>query len=185
MSFQQEILVLYMIVCIATGFILTSKGTLMTERVKTWASIIACSNLVVFIILAVVWKSVVLAMAAVVFYFMYTRIGQIIALLITGKARSIGPLSWIMVVLAVIVTYCTVAGRIVEISEEAASPPPVSVSTGVSVQERNYVASRNSGKYHRVTCDHADRILSENRIYYETAAEAEQAGKDPCSVCRP
>lgn len=53
------------------------------------------------------------------------------------------------------------------------------------VTERNYVASVNSNKYHRLTCDYAQNILEENRVYYETAADAEDAGKQPCSVCRP
>ena len=53
------------------------------------------------------------------------------------------------------------------------------------VTEQNYVASVNSNKYHRLTCDYAQNILEENRVYYETAADAEDAGKQPCSVCSP
>lgn len=52
-------------------------------------------------------------------------------------------------------------------------------------QERNYVASVNSDKYHRMTCNYADFILEENRVYFETEAEAVEAGKTPCSVCKP
>lgn len=51
--------------------------------------------------------------------------------------------------------------------------------------ERNYVASVTSEKYHRITCEYADNILEENRVYYATAEEAEKSGKHPCSVCRP
>lgn len=51
--------------------------------------------------------------------------------------------------------------------------------------ERNYVASVNSDKYHRLSCDYAGNILEENRVYYATAGQAEAAGKEPCSVCRP
>ena len=54
-----------------------------------------------------------------------------------------------------------------------------------STLEANYVASVNSNKYHILSCDYAENILESNRIYYSTADEAEDAGKFPCSVCRP
>ena len=65
------------------------------------------------------------------------------------------------------------------------------LSTDTAVQQeavvtkRNYVASVNSDKYHYPSCDYAQNILEENRVYYETASQAESAGKQPCSVCRP
>ena len=52
-------------------------------------------------------------------------------------------------------------------------------------QEQNYVASVNSNKYHRLNCDYANNILDQNRVYYETTADAERDGKSPCSSCRP
>lgn len=48
-----------------------------------------------------------------------------------------------------------------------------------------YVASVNSNKYHRKDCEYADAIYPENRVYYETKADAEQDFKEPCAVCRP
>lgn len=57
--------------------------------------------------------------------------------------------------------------------------------TGAYYQEENFVASVNSDKFHRPTCDYAENILPENRVYYTTAQEAEDAGKTPCSVCNP
>lgn len=62
------------------------------------------------------------------------------------------------------------------------APPSV---YAIVPQERNYVASVNSDKYHRMTCNYADFILEENRVYFETEAEAVAAGKAPCSVCKP
>ena len=53
------------------------------------------------------------------------------------------------------------------------------------IQERNYVASANSDKYHLPSCDYAGNILEGNRVYYATAQAAVDAGKVPCSVCRP
>lgn len=61
-----------------------------------------------------------------------------------------------------------------------------SVKTSVTgVRQEKYVASSVSDKYHRITCDYADNILEENKVYYKTPADAERDGKYACSVCRP
>lgn len=61
-----------------------------------------------------------------------------------------------------------------------------SVKTSVTgVRQEKYVASSVSDKYHRLSCEYADNILEENRVYYDTAADAERDGKCACSVCRP
>lgn len=61
-----------------------------------------------------------------------------------------------------------------------------SVKTSVTgVRQEKYVASSVSDKYHRLSCEYADNILDENRVYYDTAADAERDGKCACSVCRP
>lgn len=54
-----------------------------------------------------------------------------------------------------------------------------------TVRHHSYVASMNSDKYHRVSCEYADNILEENLVYYKTPADAERDGKYACSVCRP
>ena len=61
--------------------------------------------------------------------------------------------------------------------ENEAPPVDADIQQETVVTERNYVASVNSNKYHRLTCDYAQNILEENRVYYETAADAEDAGK--------
>ncbi len=66
-----------------------------------------------------------------------------------------------------------------------APPPAADTQHGAVITEQNYVASVNSDKYHRVSCDYAENILEENRIYYSTPQDAEDAGKRPCSACRP
>lgn len=61
-----------------------------------------------------------------------------------------------------------------------------SVKTSVTgVRQEKYVASSVSDKYHRLSCEYADNILDENRVYYDTAADVERDGKCACSVCRP
>ena len=67
-----------------------------------------------------------------------------------------------------------------------ASAAPVAKAAVVSAQRaEEVVASANSDKYHRITCDYADNILEENKVYYKTPADAERDGKYACSVCRP
>ena len=61
-----------------------------------------------------------------------------------------------------------------------------SVKTSVTgVRQEKYVASSVSDKYHRLSCEYADNILEENKVYYKTPADAERDGKYACSVCRP
>lgn len=57
--------------------------------------------------------------------------------------------------------------------------------TPTPVLMRNYVASMNGSKYHRLSCKYTDRILEENRVYYSTTYDAKVDGKSPCSVCQP
>lgn len=67
-----------------------------------------------------------------------------------------------------------------------ASAAPAAKAAVVSAQQaEEVVASANSDKYHRITCDYADNILEENKVYYKTPADAERDGKYACSVCRP
>lgn len=61
-----------------------------------------------------------------------------------------------------------------------------SVKTSVTgVRQEKYVASSVSDKYHRLSCEYAGNILGDNRVYYETKADAELDGKTACAVCRP
>jgi hypothetical protein len=48
-----------------------------------------------------------------------------------------------------------------------------------------FVASRSSSVYHRPDCRWAQNISEENRVWYNTREEAEQAGKRPCKTCNP
>lgn len=54
--------------------------------------------------------------------------------------------------------------------------------------EINYVASKNSDKYHLPSCQFAGNILPENRIEIDSKLDlaiAENKGYTPCSVCLP
>ena len=67
------------------------------------------------------------------------------------------------------------------VQETPADPveqPPVQ-STGV------YVGSIDSDKYHIPGCRHAEKILPENEIWFDTEEEAAAAGYSPCGTCKP
>lgn len=54
-----------------------------------------------------------------------------------------------------------------------------------SQSEGRYVGSTQSDKFHYVTCQHAKKILSVNKIWFETREDAFTKGYSPCGVCKP
>lgn len=48
-----------------------------------------------------------------------------------------------------------------------------------------YVGSKNSDKYHYPSCHYVQQIRPENRIWFDSAAEAQASGYVPCKGCRP
>lgn len=48
-----------------------------------------------------------------------------------------------------------------------------------------YVASTSSNKYHKPSCEYADRIYKGYKIYYDSAEAAEADGREPCALCLP
>lgn len=48
-----------------------------------------------------------------------------------------------------------------------------------------YVGSTSSDKYHRESCEYADKIYEPYRVYYYSAAAAEADGRKPCALCEP
>jgi hypothetical protein len=49
----------------------------------------------------------------------------------------------------------------------------------------NYVASKNSGVFHRPECSSAAKISPNNLIGYGNRADATRVGKRPCKRCKP
>lgn len=64
--------------------------------------------------------------------------------------------------------------------EETASPDP---SQGKS--SGKFVASADSDKFHWPDCQWAKKILSENEIWFDSAADAIAAGYGACGTCHP
>lgn len=62
---------------------------------------------------------------------------------------------------------------------EEQTPQQSTATTG------KFVGSKESDKYHLPTCRWAEKIVPENRIWFQTEEEAIKAGYKPCSVCNP
>lgn len=58
-------------------------------------------------------------------------------------------------------------------------------NSGDASWESRYVASSSGKKYHRQDCRYALKIKEENRIYFQSSAEAEEKGYLPCKSCNP
>ncbi len=76
----------------------------------------------------------------------------------------------------------------------AVTAAPVPAETGAAQPEStddagtaggSFVASVQSDKYHLPDCSSAGRISSENRIWFDSAEEAEVSGYSPCGRCKP
>ncbi len=63
-------------------------------------------------------------------------------------------------------------------SADPPSPPTVPIAEG-------YVASKNSGVFHKADCKSAAKISAKNLVRYASRDEAVQAGKKPCHECNP
>lgn len=48
-----------------------------------------------------------------------------------------------------------------------------------------FVASASGEKYHLATCASARQIKEENRVYFQSASQAEENGYTPCARCLP
>ena len=63
---------------------------------------------------------------------------------------------------------------------KAVPSPQTTVVSG----ETQYVGSKNSDKYHLVTCPGASQIKEENKVYFASKEEAQKAGYSPASNCK-
>jgi micrococcal nuclease len=48
-----------------------------------------------------------------------------------------------------------------------------------------YVGSKESDKYHYPNCRWAEKINTENQIWFDSINEADSVGYKPCGVCNP
>lgn len=69
-----------------------------------------------------------------------------------------------------------------EVTSRVGSAETQSALAGSTVTG-GYVASKNGSKYHLPWCSGAQRIKEENKVWFETKAEAEKAGYTPAANC--
>jgi len=67
----------------------------------------------------------------------------------------------------------------------AIQQPPVKPPPKVAIAKYKYVASKNSKVFHRPDCSSGQRIKPKNLVGYNSRADAIQAGKRPCKICKP
>jgi len=48
-----------------------------------------------------------------------------------------------------------------------------------------YVGNKSSMKFHKLSCNWAEKISLSNRIYFHSIDEAKEKGYSPCKVCKP
>ena len=65
-----------------------------------------------------------------------------------------------------------------------ASDPSVAVEKPVVASTATLVASKNGTKYHLLTCPGAKQMNEENKIYFNSVAEAKAAGYTPAANCK-
>jgi hypothetical protein len=70
-------------------------------------------------------------------------------------------------------------------SEGASSGSSSQTQTKTDASAYAFVGSNESNKYHYPSCRFAKKIKAENLIGWDTIAEAEAAGYEPCGVCHP
>lgn len=58
-------------------------------------------------------------------------------------------------------------------------------SKSAQTEEKKYVGSIESDKYHYKSCQWSKKILPENEIWFDSVAEAVAAGYSPCGTCKP
>lgn len=76
----------------------------------------------------------------------------------------------------------TAINVVTEKQEAAKSAKPAAPI--ITVQGK-YVGSIKSDKYHYPSCRHAEAILIENQLWFDSEAEAVGEGYEPCGVCKP
>ncbi|UCC29673.1 MAG: hypothetical protein JSU86_15895 [Phycisphaerales bacterium] len=67
----------------------------------------------------------------------------------------------------------------------AGKPARTDRSRSADTPAAPFVGSRHSTIFHQAACGHAKRIKATNRVYFNTAGEAQSAGRIPCKTCSP
>jgi hypothetical protein len=65
--------------------------------------------------------------------------------------------------------------------------PPISTGTPqpVPAAEKTFVGSKSSNKYHRPSCEWAQKIASSNQVWFASSEAAQAKSYVACKVCKP
>ena len=74
----------------------------------------------------------------------------------------------------------------IKTTENVTKDKPVEkTKTSSSSSGSTFWASSNSGKFHKPSCEWAQKISSKNKVVFHSKDEAISSGYSPCSVCNP
>ncbi len=110
----------------------------------------------------------------------------------TGRP-NLRKVAWVVYGLAVIITSFGIFKQVLIISNDSGGEAMqlldgyfdvsgLGQSTGTEIYK--FLASKNGKKYYPVGCKSANRIKTENRVFFESQGEAERAGYTPSTTCQ-
>ena len=101
---------------------------------------------------------------------------------------------WVLILVVISVLVVSGCSTSVSTSTPTPAPSPTTLPTFTPtlsptpvqpIATCNYVASKNSDVFHRISCSYVQAIKPENKICFSTREEAIGSGRRPCSVCKP
>ena len=98
------------------GFVFISRGSKITERLKTAVVVLNGILLLSLLIIAVLERSLIITVIAVMVAILLPGVGQTVTLLVAGRARQISLFSWIVTFLFFMAfLYAMLFGRVIEL----------------------------------------------------------------------
>lgn len=67
--------------------------------------------------------------------------------------------------------------------DKSSNGPKNDPGTGTSARKGDFAGSKTGKTYYPVSCKSLNRVKEENRVYFESQAEAEKAGYAPSKAC--
>lgn len=85
-----------------------------------------------------------------------------------------------LVVLLLLILFILLLSGCGQANDQVVNPSPIPQSP-----QFEFVGSINSNKYHYLSCEWVNRIYPENKIWFSSPEEAQEAGYVPCKACCP
>ena len=108
--------VLYAVLLLVFGFVHTSRGSKITEQIRTIFSLIAVIFMLSLIVLSAFERSIFMAVAAIIMYFWIPGVSQTITLYIMGRRDLVSNFAKFMTLLFLfVVLYIIINSRIIAV----------------------------------------------------------------------